>query len=203
MTVTQLVMQTSPERNAPWLTIWAPLFSDIWWFKKVSSRKECREPVQFLFWTFSGSFLYFQPSDHSLSFRWHLVGECSFWNVLRCFLVLILFLGWFSFCFLKCLFVWLHWVMRDLWSLFLRVSSLVAACGIQFPDHGSDLGPLHWEVMSHSHRTPREVPGWFSLVFLSGSICLIWVTPQLFFSFWVMILFLTVLFLEEFQSLPS
>ena len=30
------------------------------------------------------------------------------------------------------LFIWLHWV-------------LVAACGIYFPDQGSNLGPLHWK----------------------------------------------------------
>ena len=44
----------------------------------------------------------------------------------------------------KCLFIWLCWV-------------LVAACGIQFPNQGSNLGPLHWE-QSLSPWTTRDVP---------------------------------------------
>ena len=38
----------------------------------------------------------------------------------------------FTIVLLKCLFIWLCQV-------------LVVACGIQFPDQGSNLGPLHWE----------------------------------------------------------
>ena len=40
-----------------------------------------------------------------------------------------------------------------------HAGSLAASCRIQFPDQGSNLGPLHWEH-SLSHWTAREVP-WF------------------------------------------
>ena len=36
---------------------------------------------------------------------------------------------------------------------------IVAACGIQFPDQGSNLGPLHWEH-SLNHWATKEVPPW-------------------------------------------
>ena len=29
---------------------------------------------------------------------------------------------------------------------FLLCQVLIAACGIQFPDQGANLGPLHWEL---------------------------------------------------------
>ena len=44
---------------------------------------------------------------------------------------------------------------------------LAVACGIQFSDQGSNLGPQHWEQGSLSHWTTRKVPleiiwKWFS-----------------------------------------
>jgi len=33
---------------------------------------------------------------------------------------------------------------------------IVAACGIQFPDQGLNLGPLHWEL-GVNHWTTKEV----------------------------------------------
>ena len=38
------------------------------------------------------------------------------------------------------LFIWLQQVLVATCAIFL-----VAACGIQFPDQGQNLGPLHWE----------------------------------------------------------
>ena len=52
------------------------------------------------------------------------------------------------------LFIWLHWVLVVVRGIFVaahegsslrHAGSLVAACGIWFPDQGSNLGPLHWE----------------------------------------------------------
>ena len=67
--------------------------------------------------------------------------------------------------------IWLCWV-------------LVGACGIQFPDQGSDLGPLHWRCrQSLSHWTPREVPG-YPFVMLSSpcqyEMAIFWENPCLF-----------------------
>ena len=56
-----------------------------------------------------------------------------------------------SFClfvFKKCVFIWLHQVV-------------VAACGIEFPDEGWNLNPLHWEC-----RVLATVPPGKSLYFL-------------------------------------
>ena len=39
----------------------------------------------------------------------------------------------------KMFFIWLHWV------LVVACGSFVAACGISFPDQGSNLGHLDWE----------------------------------------------------------
>ena len=44
-------------------------------------------------------------------------------------------------------------------SLVVACKLLVAACGIQFPDQGSNLGPLHWE-----HRVLATGPSGKSLV---------------------------------------
>ena len=44
---------------------------------------------------------------------------------------------------LKYLFIWLYWV-------------LVVACGIQFPDQESNLGPLHWEHGVLASRPQEE-----------------------------------------------
>ena len=38
-----------------------------------------------------------------------------------------------------CLFIWLCWVLVTVCEL------LIATCGIQFPDHGLNPSPLHWE----------------------------------------------------------
>ena len=48
-------------------------------------------------------------------------------------------------------FIWLHW-------------ALVAAGGIQFPDKGSNLGPLYWEGRVLAHWTTREVPMYFLIL---------------------------------------
>ena len=60
-------------------------------------------------------------------------------------------------------------------SLIVHAESLVVACGIQFPNQGSNLGPLHWElgvpgttrdVPEHHFKTPTIYP-WpyqFSLI---------------------------------------
>ena len=51
----------------------------------------------------------------------------AYWCALHnCFIFIFIFLNIYSF-------IWLHQV-------------LVAACGIQFPDQGSNLGPLLWEL---------------------------------------------------------
>ena len=47
---------------------------------------------------------------------------------------------------------------RDLFFLIVACELLVKACGIQFPDHGSDSGPSALGVGSLSHWTTREVP---------------------------------------------
>ena len=66
----------------------------------------------------------------------------------------------FSFSFL---FIWLCWVLlaahrifqlRHLGSLVVACELLVVTCGIQFPDQGSNPGPLHWEciVLATGHQ---------------------------------------------------
>ena len=49
-------------------------------------------------------------------------------------------------------------VAREIFSCFM---------GIQFPDHGSNLGPLHWKLRDFSYWTTREVPSqiFFYVVF--------------------------------------
>ena len=44
------------------------------------------------------------------------------------------------------------------WSQLQRMGSLVAACGIQFPEQGLNLGPLALGARSLSHWTTRELP---------------------------------------------
>lgn len=46
----------------------------------------------------------------------------------------------------------------DLWSTFWHAGSSVVACGIYFPDQGSNLNPLHWEHGVFSPWTTSEVP---------------------------------------------
>ena len=60
-------------------------------------------------------------------------------------------------------------------ALIVHAESLVVACGIQFPNQGSNLGPLHWElgvpgatrdIPEHHFKTPTIYP-WpykFSLI---------------------------------------
>ena len=53
-----------------------------------------------------------------------------------------------NYCFLNIYLAVLHLSCStgDPWSLLWHVGSLVVACGIQFPDQGSNLGPLLWEL---------------------------------------------------------
>ena len=51
----------------------------------------------------------------------------------------------YTYIFLKCLFIWLCWI-------------LVAACGIEFPDQGSNPGPLHWECKVLATGLPGKSP---------------------------------------------
>ena len=50
----------------------------------------------------------------------------------------------------------------DLRSSLQHMGSLIVVCGIQFPDQGSNRGPLHWEH-SLSHWTTKENNFLFSL----------------------------------------
>ena len=47
---------------------------------------------------------------------------------------------------------------RDLWSVLWHAGSLVATCGIQFPDQGLNPSPLLWECGVLAQWTTREVP---------------------------------------------
>ena len=67
-----------------------------------------------------------------------------FYNVLKIFLLLI----------------WLHWI-------------LVAVCGIQFPDQGSNPGPLHWEHRVLATGPPGKFPPFGSLKKICTSISLL------------------------------
>ena len=66
----------------------------------------------------------------------------SHWLLVRLNIFLYLYCSFYLFIFKKCLFLYLFncpglsFSMQDL---------LVAACGIKFPDHGSNPGPLHWK----------------------------------------------------------
>ena len=72
------------------------------------------------------------------------------------------------------LFIWLHWVlvvahgifscgMQDL--LLWHVESLVVACGIQFPDKGSNPGPLNWECGVLATGPPGK-PQYFKSIYI-------------------------------------
>ena len=56
--------------------------------------------------------------------------------------------------------IWLRWV-------------LVAARRTQFPDQGSNPGPLHWKLRALSHWTTREVPvsSFLNLVCVCVCVC--------------------------------
>ena len=43
---------------------------------------------------------------------------------------------------------------EDLWLQHEHL--LVVACGIQFPDQGSNLGPMHWELRVLATRSPGK-----------------------------------------------
>lgn len=47
------------------------------------------------------------------------------------------------------MFIWVHWVLAAACEL------LGVACGIQFPNRGSNLGPLRWE-QSLSHWSTKK-----------------------------------------------
>ena len=49
-------------------------------------------------------------------------------------------------------FIWLHWVSV------VACRILVAACGIYFPDQGSDLGPLRWKLGVLGTGPPGKSP---------------------------------------------
>ena len=53
--------------------------------------------------------------------------------------------------------------MQDL-SVAWHENTLAEACGIQFPDQGSNLGPLALRTVSLSHWTTREVLSPVSLI---------------------------------------
>ena len=55
-------------------------------------------------------------------------------------------------------FFWLHGVRRVVFLLGPHVESLVRACGIQFPDQGSNSGLLHWEYRVLATGPPRKSP---------------------------------------------
>ena len=54
----------------------------------------------------------------------------------------------------------LHCGLEDLWSSVGLVWLLVAACGIQFPDQGSNLGLPHWEheISAMNHQRSLHYP---------------------------------------------
>ena len=58
---------------------------------------------------------------------------------------------------------------QDLRSLLWHAESLVAACGIQFPDQGLNSGPLLWECRVLATGPPGK-----SLIFLSCKVFEIW-----------------------------
>ena len=72
-------------------------------------------------------------------------------------------------------FIWLHWI-------------LAAACGIQFPNQGSNLGSLQLGGQSLSHWTTREVPQSLSFQLLT------------LYSMLIFFLFLVLLFLFFFLN---
>ena len=61
---------------------------------------------------------------------------CCFWKVL----VFIY----------SCLFIWLHWILAVAFRL------LGVACGICFPEQGSNLCPLHWECRVLATKPPEK-----------------------------------------------
>ena len=83
----------------------------------------------------------------------------------------------FSLCLL---FIWLHWILAAcstwahpslLWhvgSLVVACKLLVAACGIRFPDQGSNPGSLHWECGVLAIGPPGKSLEWVSLLCFSG-----------------------------------
>ena len=82
--------------------------------------------------------------------RWtDQVGRCSFWD--RHWILLRVTSGvWAE--------EWLHMTMYFL-NVFLFICMccvFVAACGIYFPDQGSDLSPLHWEHWVLATGLPRK-----------------------------------------------
>ena len=80
------------------------------------------------------------------------------------------------------LFVWLCQVLVvthrifDIWHVgCLAVESevLVGACGIQFPDQGSNPGPLHWEYRVLTTAAPAKSQKWLASHSTSWEQCLI------------------------------
>ena len=52
----------------------------------------------------------------------------------------------------------LPYLLRHVVSIVVAHELLVAACGIQFPDQGSNLGPLHWERWVLATGPPGRSP---------------------------------------------
>ena len=74
------------------------------------------------------------------------------------------------------LFVHLSCGTRDLRCSRRYVDSLVAACGIRFPEQGLDLGPLHWE-RGFSAAGP---PGRSQPLLLAAEVLVFWIlSPKL------------------------
>ena len=86
---------------------------------------------------------------------------------------MILLIDWLIFYIYLYLLIWLHQVLpvtRGIFTLaygtqelsVVACELLIAACSIQFPDQGSNPGPLHWECGVSTTRppgkSPREIP---------------------------------------------
>ena len=50
-------------------------------------------------------------------------------------------------------FIWFHWVLAVAFRILL-----VVACGIWFPNQGSNLSPLHWEHGALTTGPPGKSP---------------------------------------------
>ena len=96
---------------------------------------------KYIFLPFQILFPYRLIENTEYSSLWSTVSPCCSCTFI--FIYLFIF---------KSLFIWLCWV------LLVACSVSVAACGILFPDQGSNPGPLHWELWVLSTGPPGKSP---------------------------------------------
>ena len=97
----------------------------------------------------------------------------SLWAILNIATRVILLIDWLIFYIYLYLLIWLHQVLpvtRGIFTLawgtqelsVVACKLLIAACSIQFPDQGSNPGPLHWEcgvsTLGPPGKSPRDIP---------------------------------------------